>query len=111
MPNPPQPGNADDLQEVTTRNRIARHLVEGFAEESPADIWHLLATAFADLPALAAQVTELRAELANTRLNRANLAAAALAAISAHHDGEPDPLSYLRDELHAQGYNVSRSHR
>jgi hypothetical protein len=90
---------------------MARHLVEGFAEEYPADIWHLLATAFADLPALSAQVTELHAELVNTRLNRANLAAAALAAISAHHDGEPDPLSYVRDELCAQGYDISRGHR
>ncbi len=32
-----------------------------------------------------------------------NLAAAARATLAADHDGEPDPLYYLRDELHAQG--------
>jgi hypothetical protein len=43
--------------------------------------------------------------MAGARLDRANLAAAALASIAAQHDGEPDPLSYLRDELRAQGYD------
>ena len=38
----------------------------------------------------------------NTRLDRANLLAAARATIAAHHDGEPDPLAYLRDELNVQ---------
>ena len=55
------------------------------------------------LPLLAAEITELRAELAGVRLDRANLAAAALATIAAHQDGEPDPLSYLRDELARPG--------
>jgi hypothetical protein len=40
-----------------------------------------------------------------------DLAAAALATIAAHQDGEPDPLSYLRDELRAQGYPSHRSRR
>jgi len=95
-----------DLPEVTTTNRIARHLTEGFSEAFPDDIWRYLATAFADVPALSAEITRLRAELAGARLDHANLAAAALATIAAHHDGEPDPLSYLRDELNAQGHNV-----
>jgi hypothetical protein len=100
----------NDLQEVTSRNRIARHLTEGYAEQFPTDIWRYLATAFADTPALAAEITRLRAELADARLDRANLAAAALATIAAYHDGESDPLSYLRDELRAQGYDTgSRS--
>jgi hypothetical protein len=42
------------------------------------------------------------------RLDRANLAAAAFATIAAHQDGEPDPLSYLRDELGAQGHDPNR---
>jgi hypothetical protein len=100
-----------DLQEVTTRNRIARQLAENLAMEGkpaaspPAGIWRQLAATFADTPALAAEITRLRTDLAGTRLDHANLAAAALAAIAAHDEGEPDPLSYLRDELHAQGYD------
>jgi len=104
--NSPRSTPPDDLPEVTTRNRIARHLAEGFSEAFPADIWRHLATAFADVPALSAEITRLRAELAGARLDHANLAAAALATIAAHHDGEPDPLSYLRDELGAQGHDV-----
>jgi hypothetical protein len=34
----------------------------------------------------------------------ANLLAAARAALSAEHDGEPDPMWYLRDELRATGH-------
>jgi hypothetical protein len=99
----------NDLPEVTTRNTIARHLAEGLAAQYP-DIWHYLDSAFADTPALADEITRLRADLAGTRLDRANLAAAALAAIAAHDDSEPDPLSYLHDELRAQGHGTSRGH-
>lgn len=42
-------------------------------------------------------------DLAEARLNRANLATAALAVIAATRDGEPDALSHSRDELQAQG--------
>ena len=98
----------DDLPEVATRNRIARQLAEGLSAQYPADVWHHLAAAFADVPALSAEITRLRAELADARLDRANLAAAALATIAAHDEGEADPLSYLRDELRAQGYDISR---
>jgi hypothetical protein len=98
----------NNVQDVAARNRRARHLIEGFSSEFPADIWRFLATALADTPALSAEITRLRAELAGARLDRANLAAAALATIAAHYDGEPDPLSYLRDELQAQGHASSR---
>jgi hypothetical protein len=98
---------ANDLQEVTTRHRTAQDLTQGLAVEYPADIWQHLLTAFADIPALTAEVGRLRTDLAHARLDRANLAAAALAAIAAHHDGEPDPLSYVRDELHAQGHGTT----
>lgn len=97
-----------DLPEALTRNQTARQLAEGLADELPADVWHYLTVAFADTPVLAAEITDLRTELAGVRLDRANLAAAALATITAHQDGEPDPLSYLRDELRAQGYQPHR---
>jgi hypothetical protein len=94
-----------DLQEAATRNHAARHIIAGFSTAAPtlAEIWQQLEAALADTPALSAEITRLRAELAGTRLDRANLLAAARAVITAHLDGEPDPLSYLRDELQARG--------
>jgi hypothetical protein len=96
-----------DLEEVTTTNDSARHIVAGFATAAPtlAGIWQYLEDALNDVPALSAEIRRLSAELGNTRLDRANLLAAARATIAAHHDGEPDPLSYLRDELGAQATN------
>lgn len=110
MPVPDSSRNTttNNLQDIAARNRGARHLIEEFSSEFPADIWRFLATAFADTPALSAEITRLRAELAGARLDRANLAAAALATIAAHYDGEPDPLCYLHDELQAQGLDSSR---
>jgi hypothetical protein len=94
-----------DLQEAATRNRTARHIVAGFSTAAPtlAEIWRQLEAALADTPTLSAEITRLRAELAGTRLDRANLLAAARAVITAHSDGEPDPLSYLREELQTRG--------
>jgi CelD/BcsL family acetyltransferase involved in cellulose biosynthesis len=94
-----------DLQEAATRNRTARHIVAGFSTAAPtlAEIWRQLEAALADTPALSAEITRLRAELAGTRLDRANLLAAARAVITAHLDGESDPLAYLRDELQTRG--------
>ena len=94
-----------DLQEAATRNHAARRIIAGFSTAAPtlAEIWRQLEAALADTPVLSAEITRLRAELAGTRLDRANLLAAARAVITAHLDGEPDPLSYLRDELQARG--------
>jgi S-DNA-T family DNA segregation ATPase FtsK/SpoIIIE len=102
MPNVPSHVNID-LEGVETRNDTARHIVAGFATAMPtlADIWRYLEDAFNDVPALAAEITRLSAELQGTRLDRANLLAAARATIAAYHEGESDPLSYLRDELDA----------
>jgi hypothetical protein len=90
-----------DLEEVTSRNDTAQHIVAGFATAMPtlADVWRYLHDAFSDVPTLAAEITRLATELNNTRLDRANLLAAARATITAYHDGELDPLAYLRDEL------------
>jgi hypothetical protein len=100
MTNPP-PNYRIDLEEIATRNKTARQIVAGFSTVTPtlAEIWRTLEAALADSPALSAEITRLRDELADTRLDQANLLAATRAVISAHLDGEPDPLSYLRDEL------------
>jgi hypothetical protein len=108
VPDRSRRARTNDLQEITARSRMARLLSESLAEQLSGDIWRTLATAFADTPALSAEIIRLRADLAGARLDRANLAAAALAAVAAHEEGEPDPLSYLRDELQAQGYDISR---
>jgi hypothetical protein len=99
------PDSSIDLQEVANRNTTARQIIAGFSTATPtlAEIWQQLEAALADTPALSAEITRLRAELVGTRLDRANLLAAARAVITAHLDGEPDPLSYLRDELQARG--------
>ena len=76
-----------------------------------ADFWRHLDTALADNLTLSAEVARLNAELAATRLDRANLLAAMRAAIAAHADGEPDPLSYLRDELNARQMPAQRHGR
>jgi hypothetical protein len=93
-----------NIEEITARNQTARHMIAGFAAEMPplADFWRHLGTALTDNLTLSAELTRLNAELAATRLDRANLLAAIRAAIAAHADGESDPLSYLRDELDAR---------
>ena len=100
----PNPYILINLPEIHDRSDAARHIIAGFAAATPmlADIWQYLKDAVNDLTALTTEVTRLAAELQNARLDRANLLAAARATIAAHHDGEPDHLSYLRDELNAQ---------
>ena len=92
-----------DLQQISTRNTHARHIVAGFASALPAlaAMWQELDDALADMAALATLVTRLSAERDSARLDRANLRAAMRAALAAHADGEPDPMWYLRDELNA----------
>ncbi|WP_214414817.1 hypothetical protein [Sphaerisporangium fuscum] len=92
------------LQEVTARNRTARQLVNAFSSSTPtlADIWQHVSTALDDTLTLVAQISRLHAELARNRRRYADLMAAARATLAAHHDGESDPLYYLRDELTAQ---------
>jgi hypothetical protein len=109
LPNRSPDPVTNDLQNVAARCQRASYLTEQATAEHTADIWQHLLAAFADIPALAAEIARLRKDLAGARLYRANLAAAALAAVAAHNEGEPDPLCYLRDELRAQGYDVSAS--
>jgi predicted DNA-binding ribbon-helix-helix protein len=100
----PHPHSRIDLEQITARNHTARHMIAGFCAEMPvlADFWRHLDTALADNLTLSTEVARLTAELAATRLDRANLLAAMRAAIGAHAEGEPDPLYYLRDELDAR---------
>jgi len=109
----PHPYSRIDLEQITARNQTARHMIAGFAAEMPvlADFWRHLDTALADNLTLSAEVAQLNAELAAARLDRANLLAAMRAAIAAHADGEPDPLSYLRDELNARQMPAQRHGR
>lgn len=92
------------LQEVINRNHAARRLITTFTRSASTldDLWQHVTAALNDTPALVAEITRLRSELAKARLNRANIIAAARATLTAHSDGERDPLYYLRDELIAQ---------
>ena len=112
MPNT-HPNPDIDLQQISTRNDQARHIVAGCASALPtlADMWRHLEAALADAAILAAQVTRLSAELERTRLDRANLRAAMRATLAAHADGEADALWYLRDELNASERPAAASRR
>jgi hypothetical protein len=80
-----------DLQEVTNRHDTAAAVVDA------------LNRALDTIPFLSAEINRLRRRLATALGDFNNLLAAARATLSAHADGEKDPLYYLRDELHAQG--------
>ena len=99
-----------DLGEVRTKNDNARHVIDGFSVAMPTltEIWHELEDALGDVPELAAEVTRLSGVVRDARLDRANLLAAARAALAACNEGEPDPLFYLRDELNARGFGSQR---
>ena len=102
---PDTPANVHiNVQEVTTINETAQHIVAGFPRSMPllADTWRFLESALNDVPLLVAEISRLAAELQDTRLDRANLLAAARATLVAHHEGDSDPLYYLRDELNAR---------
>jgi hypothetical protein len=95
-----------DLEKIFARNHAALDIIAGFSAAMPTldDAWHHIETALTDNLTLAARVALLRTELTGLRLDRANLAAAALAAIAAWRQGEHDPWAYLLDELTAQGF-------
>lgn len=92
-----------NLEEITTRNETARHVIAGFSAEMPAltEFWRNIDTALTDNLTLSAEITRLSTELTATRLDRANLLAAIRATLAASADGEPGPLYYIQDELNA----------
>ena len=95
-----------NLTEAYARAEHARRIVAGFAFAMPTLVgfWRQIGDSLADVPALGAEITRLNAALAADRIDRANLAAAGRAALAAWRGGEADPMSYLRDELAAQGF-------
>lgn len=107
MPDTPR-ANVINLWEVNARAESAQHIVVGFSRAIPnlADLWQQVIRSLSDIPILTAEIPRLRGELIVIRFHRANLAAAGRATLAAYRDGEPDPLSYLRDELDAQGYGL-----
>lgn len=94
------------LQEVSIRAEHAQHIVTGFARANPAlgEIWQQIDNSIADIAILITEIARLRDVVTRARLARANLAAAGKATITAWRNSESDPLSYLRDELTAQGF-------
>jgi hypothetical protein len=99
---PPDPRTS--LRVIYARNDRARRVIAWarFALPAASQLWAEADRALADVLALGALIARLDAELAATRMDRANLLAAMRAAVAAHADGEPDPLYYLRDELDAR---------
>jgi hypothetical protein len=103
VPHPARP--VLGLQEVRTHNTHARHIVAGFTRSQPtlAEMWRMVDAALADTAALAYEYECLADQVYDLRLDMANLLAAGRAVLTAHSDGEPDPLFYLRDELGSRG--------
>ncbi|MGP3965924.1 hypothetical protein ACTWPT_59285 [Nonomuraea sp. 3N208] len=95
-----------DLQEVAHRNTTAAQLLAALTRDPLPllPIWTHVIAALDDIETLIDEVTGLRAELASIRYQRANLLAAIRATLAADHDGDDDPLYYVRDELHAQAH-------
>ncbi len=106
---PYTPDTRIDLQEVNARYQDAHRIIAGFSLVIPvlADLWRQVDDSLSDIPVLASEITRSYDHLTVTRLDRANLAAAGMATIAAHRNGEPDPLAYLLDELNAQGYDAT----
>jgi DNA-binding transcriptional regulator YiaG len=92
-----------------TTNHAPRHTVDLEAARTHHD--HATTThgaaallnAVADVPVLLAEINRCRTLLTVARAQYADLLAAARATVTAWHDGEADPLWYLRDELTAHG--------
>jgi hypothetical protein len=104
VPHPPPA--RPDFQEARHRNHRARHILTSVSRGTPAlaNVWQQIELSLSDVPVLVAEITYLSGEARAERLDRANLAAAGRATLAASLSGEPDPLSYLRDELAAQGF-------
>ena len=94
------------LAEARIRAENARQIIAGSSAAQPAltTAWRQIHDSVADVPVLADEADRLSRDLTEVRLDRANLAAAGRATINAWRNSEEDPLSYLRDELTAQGF-------
>ncbi|GIM95676.1 hypothetical protein [Paractinoplanes toevensis] len=74
---------------------VLSHLHAAQQRPTPTAVW----TAVADIPALLAEIDRLALLLSRTRWDLADLLAAARATLAADHDGESEPLAYLRDAV------------
>ena len=100
MVNTSNRSNSDtDLQEVANRHDTATAVID------------TLGRALDTIPLLSDEITRLRQRRAASLNDLNNLLAAAKATLSAHADGEEDPLFYLRDELTAQGQLRAKQRR
>jgi hypothetical protein len=99
-----------NLLEVSARAEHTQNIITGFALATPTlpDLWRQVSEALSDIPVLTTEIIRLRDRLAASRIDRANLAAAGQITIAAYHNGEPDPLNCLQDELCAQGFRADR---
>lgn len=79
------------------KEAVSHHFAIATRRRTPAALW----TALMDIPVLLAETKRLATLLTAARAEFANLLAAAHATLRAQDDGEPDPLSYLRDEVAA----------
>jgi hypothetical protein len=81
------------------RGAVRDRYAEVLISHGHKDFVSALVRSVIDVPALLSEVERLWLALVASRRRYANLAAACRAAIAAEHDGEADPLSYVRDEL------------
>jgi hypothetical protein len=80
---------------IIDQEAVLNHLLAALQHRTPTTLW----IAVGDVPVLLAEVDRLAQLLSRSRLDFANLLAAARATLGADHDGESDPLAYLRDEV------------
>ena len=80
---------------VLDQEAIRNHLAQALDARTPLAVW----TALADIPLLLAEIDRLGMHATDARLLYANLLAAVRATLAAYAEGEPDHLSYLRDEI------------
>jgi hypothetical protein len=80
---------------------VRGHYADAQRRHTPRARRYVEYVALRDIPALAAEVERLWALACKAHQRYADLRAAALACIAASEADEPDPLFYLRDELHA----------
>ncbi|GAA3271484.1 hypothetical protein Dvina_45240 [Dactylosporangium vinaceum] len=77
------------------RDAVRAHINAAVTRGTRVALW----TAVADVPVLLAEIERQAELLTLARTEHANLLAAAQATLSAALDGDPDALTYLRDEV------------
>ncbi len=80
---------------TTDQEAVLAHLHAARRQPTPVAVW----TAVGDIPVLLAEIDRLARLLTSTLCDLADLLAAARATLAADHEGEPDPLTYLRDAV------------